>query len=1112
MKDVNRSDLPKLYSRSEFFSKSRELIDSHEPGYYILSCSNIENFKYINDRYGTKVGDTVLEHIALAIMLSIKITGGICAHIAGDDFAMLFPAKYSDSDELVSAYANASSPDCIVEKLRLRVGRFLVAMPSAPVESMYDHAKIAANSIKGNYDVNIAYYNDLMKDELVRKQQVIYEMESALSSGQFEPWLQPQYNHATGAMIGAEVLVRWNRNGTYISPAEFVPIFEQNGFIYRMDCYIWEEACRLLRKWIDAGMNPPPLSVNVSRRDILHDDFIKTLTGIIEKYSISPELVRFEVTESAFAKGSGNIISKISALIDMGYIVEIDDFGSGYSSLNTLKDVPSSVLKLDMRFLSSTKNSRRAGNIIESIVRMAKWLGMAVIAEGVESKEQADYLKSIGCYYIQGYFYAKPMPCEEYEKLFTKSDKELKLSRLRALKTFDNNEFWNPKSMDTLIFNSYVGGACIFEYCNRKTEIIRLNDQYIQQFGGIIPPGTELYGAAVSKYMDEDAKKEFFAVIEKAIATHREASCEVKISNGKQTEYIRSTVRAIASTEDRILCYGVIVNITEQRVAEINARNMATQLDTIMSSIHASVTATLYENQNKMDVFYINRGFYKMFGYTKEQFESEVADMNDLIVSEDKGWVLSKVDAIVKSEVGETYEFRARRRDGEIIWVQMTNSIVSLEGFGDHVLLGVATEITESKEYSTQLQFLNESAHEILAQPDPEKAINLTLRKILKYFSGERSYIIEADYTNGVVNNTFEICASNVTSEIDRLKNVPIELTSGWFDLFKNNKFVEIYSVSALDNSQSELKSLLLSQKINSIIAAPLWVDGALIGFVGVDNPSLPSIRRLPRLAALGDYLAILLTRRNLTSLINSEQKRFFETVNDIPGGFARLKRKADGSFVPVYASDSLKKLFGMDDAKISEVYGENVLNGVHPDDIEAARDAHKKMLGDGSTVSYRVMHASGKYIRIIMSGKAVTEPNGELYLNLYYTGATEQMAEHEKIVEILDNLPCGAALYEYDGSDFRLLHLNKYYTEMIGRTEDPSVSPLEYIYSGDRQNVLNEIQSAVSENRDASCDMRILSENGSYKYFHTVARIKKQEDGKYLLYVTYLPITEYQY
>lgn len=274
-------------------------------------------------------------------------------------------------------------------------------------------------------------------------------------------------------------------------------------------------------------------------------------------------MLRVEITESAFSESSANIISKVSKLMELGFLVEIDDFGSGYSSLNTLKDVPASILKLDMRFFESTENTQRAGNIIESVVRMAKWLGMAVIAEGVEKKELADYLKSIGCYYIQGFYYSKPIPISEYERLLERNKKEPELSRLKTIETLNNNEFWNPGSMDTLIFNSYVGGACIFEYYKGKTHILRLNDQYIQQFGGIIPPGIELHGAAVSKYMDDSGRKILFSTIEKAAATNEEASCEVKISNGKQTEYIRVAVRVIARTDDRILCYGGVVNMTE---------------------------------------------------------------------------------------------------------------------------------------------------------------------------------------------------------------------------------------------------------------------------------------------------------------------------------------------------------------------------------------------------------------------------------------------------------------------------------------------------------------------------------------------------------------------
>lgn len=562
--DKNGLNTPaEIHNRKDFFEKAAQLIEQSEPSKYTVSCINIDNFKAINAQYGAEVGDRVLIYVAECISKCMAEIGGIFGHIAGDDFAALFPTEYASSDLLAYSYDEASSPDCIYQNIRLRVGRFPADNISYSIDDMYDNAKLASNSIRENYETNIQYYRDDMRTELMKKQYIINEMHKALDCEEFEIWLQPQYNHATGAIIGAEVLIRWNKNGMNISPKDFIPIFERNGFIYEMDKYVWEKACILIRKWIDKGIEVLPLSINVSRRDLLHEDFIDCFTGIVKKYSVPAEMLRVEITESAFSESSANIISKVSKLMELGFLVEIDDFGSGYSSLNTLKDVPASILKLDMRFFESTENTQRAGNIIESVVRMAKWLGMAVIAEGVEKKELADYLKSIGCYYIQGFYYSKPIPISEYERLLERNKKEPELSRLKTIETLNNNEFWNPGSMDTLIFNSYVGGACIFEYYKGKTHILRLNDQYIQQFGGIIPPGIELHGAAVSKYMDDSGRKILFSTIEKAAATNEEASCEVKISNGKQTEYIRVAVRVIARTDDRILCYGGVVNMTE---------------------------------------------------------------------------------------------------------------------------------------------------------------------------------------------------------------------------------------------------------------------------------------------------------------------------------------------------------------------------------------------------------------------------------------------------------------------------------------------------------------------------------------------------------------------
>lgn len=194
--------LTKVYGREKFFEKARKMIDEKDNGYYILSCINIDNFKVINDRYGMDAGDMVLQHVAGCICSCLIDIGGICGLISGDDFAALYPVSYANSERVLNSHNKTASPDCMVQKIKLRMGRFVVDASSSSVETMYDYAKIAANAIRNNYEKDVEYYNNFMKEEPIRKQKIVYEMNDALKNGQFEPWFQPQYNHAAGAMIG----------------------------------------------------------------------------------------------------------------------------------------------------------------------------------------------------------------------------------------------------------------------------------------------------------------------------------------------------------------------------------------------------------------------------------------------------------------------------------------------------------------------------------------------------------------------------------------------------------------------------------------------------------------------------------------------------------------------------------------------------------------------------------------------------------------------------------------------------------------------------------------------------------------------------------------------
>ncbi len=708
-----RDKLTGLYNREGFLETADRMIRMQKPGYYILSCFDVDNFKVINDQYGTQKGDEVLCHIAHSIEKCVTEIDGICCRFMADKFGMLYPAEYKDSDIVIKNHRDAAQQESIGKKIKIRIGRYIVDDLSIPISAMYDRAKMAEESIKNRYDEYIAEYTESMRSNLVHEQDIVNLMDSALKLGQFEPWFQPQYNHATGGMIGAEALVRWKKDGTFISPAEFIPVFERNGFIYEMDMYIWESVCKHLRRWIDEGRNPLPVSVNISRRDLFHKHCISVLENLVHKYNLPYDLLRLEVTESAFSESSKLIVSKVDELIKLGFTVEIDDFGSGYSSLNTLKDVPASILKLDMKFFENTENTQRGGNIVESIVRMAKWLGMSTIAEGVEEKAQADYLQSIGCNYIQGYFYSKPLPLDKYECLLDSCSKEHKLSKLTTLDNLNNNEFWNPKSMETLIFNSYVGGACIFEYHNGKTELLRVNEQYKKELGCFGTAGSGLDDNTTDLYLDSENQQIMLDNIRNAIETQKESLCELVLSDGERFEYIRSTVRVIAKAGERYLLYCVIINHTAQHMAvlrqleaEKRQKESAHRLEVIMGNVNGGVSAITVDNNGKSEMVFCNEKYYELYGYTKEQITADKIDIMSLILYEDFPDVMERIRELKRTRQPIIIDYRCRRHNGEIAYLRANSSLMHIDGYGDDVITSVITDITTERENVEKLTLL----------------------------------------------------------------------------------------------------------------------------------------------------------------------------------------------------------------------------------------------------------------------------------------------------------------------------------------------------------------------------------------------------------------------
>ena len=405
-----------LYSREYFFKKVRDVLAEHPETEYTLVCSNIENFKLFNDAYGNAEGDRLLREGA---DITRKMLGdlGFAGRYAADRFLCLVQRDLEMFDREQFGHFNIEiSP--LMRSVVMRWGIYNIIDRSIPIELMCDRAMLAANSIKGQYNHYFAVYDEKLRDKLLREKAITDSMEAALADGQFTVYLQPKYSLTGECLAGAEALVRWiHPQFGFMSPGEFIPLFEKNGFISRLDQYVWEQVCALLRDWQDRGLPPLPVSVNISRADVLRMNLTQTLRELIATYGIDPACLHLEITESAYAENSGPIISAVDELRALGFVVEMDDFGSGYSSLNTLSRMQLDILKLDMRFVQSEIAKPAAQSLLGDIVTMAHRLNLSVVAEGIETRDQVLRLQAIGCDYAQGYYFSRPLPIPEFEAL-----------------------------------------------------------------------------------------------------------------------------------------------------------------------------------------------------------------------------------------------------------------------------------------------------------------------------------------------------------------------------------------------------------------------------------------------------------------------------------------------------------------------------------------------------------------------------------------------------------------------------------------------------------------------------------------------------------------------
>ena len=410
-------ELTGIYNSATMFRETEAMLKKHPDNQYAIICMDVNHFKLVNDLKGWEKGDELLKHIAHVLTNKLP-HDSIYARVRGDIFCMC--VHFEQRSQLIR----------IVSELRADVegyyddidvapffGICVVEDITTPVNVMCDWADMALKSIKGNMVQFYAFYDDQLRDTMIYNKLIESEMYMALEQKQFFVMLQPKCDINTGKAIGAEALVRWQHpERGMIPPDSFIPVFEEDGFVLQLDEYVWEETCKAIRSWLDRGFEVVPVSVNVSRLHILDGELVEKLVNLVKKYSLPTGLLELELTESAFLGNVEELYEIMHRLKDAGFTLSMDDFGSGYSSLNMLKDAPFDVVKFDREFLNETVNSNKGKTILDSMIDMVNWLNIKVLVEGVETEEQTRILLEAGCHIAQGYYYSRPISIEEFEE------------------------------------------------------------------------------------------------------------------------------------------------------------------------------------------------------------------------------------------------------------------------------------------------------------------------------------------------------------------------------------------------------------------------------------------------------------------------------------------------------------------------------------------------------------------------------------------------------------------------------------------------------------------------------------------------------------------------
>ena len=420
---VENDSVTSLYNKEFFYQYAKDMDTFHSDMQTDTAVINVNRFHLVNELYGRQAGNGLLRAIADSLTKLLRKIMGLACRCDSDTF-FLYIAHQEDYDKCISELLNSISKLSGLSNISVRIGIYENCSKELSLEQRIDHAMLACNNCRSTYNSSFAFFDDKLREKEIFYEKLVHSTDDALDEKQFIVYYQPKFNIKGDKPVlsSAEALIRWKHpEHGMISPGVFIPLFEKNGLIQKIDHYVWREAAARIAEWKKSFGITLPVSVNVSRVDLFDPELEARLLALTEENGISPGDLMLEITESAYSDDDSGIISVINKLREDGFTIEMDDFGSGYSSLNMLTSMPIDILKLDMGFVRKMCSSETDRQMVGIILEIAKFLYVPVIAEGVEDEQQYRTLKNMGCDLIQGFYFSKPLPPEDFENVISKS-------------------------------------------------------------------------------------------------------------------------------------------------------------------------------------------------------------------------------------------------------------------------------------------------------------------------------------------------------------------------------------------------------------------------------------------------------------------------------------------------------------------------------------------------------------------------------------------------------------------------------------------------------------------------------------------------------------------